>query len=105
MKLIKQAKSIVKRFLQEIEFFRLVLKHPQTPRSARLFLGAAVAYAVSPIDLIPDFIPVGGHLDDVIVLPVLIWLALRLIPKDVIAECRARQKEDASGQQRPEPYR
>lgn len=90
---------IIKRFSQEIEFYRLVLKHPLTPRASRVFLAAAIAYAVSPIDLIPDFIPVIGHLDDLIVLPALIWLALRLIPKDVIADCRNRQKESVSGQQ------
>jgi len=98
MKLTERARLIVKRFSQEIEFYRLVLKHPRTPRASRFFLGAAIAYAVSPIDLIPDFIPVIGHLDDVIILPVLIWFALRLIPKDVIAECRNRVKENTSGQ-------
>jgi len=92
MKLIERARTIIKRFSQEIAFYRLVLKHPRTPRTARFFLGLAIVYAVSPIDLIPDFIPVIGHLDDVIVLPVLIWLAIRLIPKDVIAECRNRQR-------------
>jgi len=97
MKLVERARSLISRFSQEIRVYRLVLKHPRTPRLARVLLGAAVAYAVSPIDLIPDFIPVVGHLDDVIVLPVLIWLALRLIPTDVFVECRKRQ--NASGQQ------
>jgi uncharacterized membrane protein YkvA (DUF1232 family) len=83
--------------LHEIAFYRLVLKHPRTPRAARFLLAAAIAYAVSPIDLIPDFIPVLGHLDDVIILPVLIWLALRLIPKDVMIECRNQQRETARG--------
>ncbi len=99
MKLTERARSIIKWSSQEIAFYRVVLKHPRTPHTSRFLLGAAITYAVSPIDLIPDFIPVIGHLDDVIVLPVLIWLALRLIPKDVIAECRNRQKENASGQQ------
>jgi uncharacterized membrane protein YkvA (DUF1232 family) len=66
------------------------------------FLGSAIAYAVSPIDLIPDFIPVVGHLDDVIIVPTLIWIALRLVPKDVIAECRNLQMETKNGQ--PERY-
>lgn len=93
MKVIERARAIVKRFSLEVEFYRQVLKHPRTPRAARFLLGAAIAYAVSPIDLIPDFIPAIGHLDDAIILPVLIWLALRLIPKDVLAECRARQAQ------------
>ena len=88
MKLRERVRWIVNRFRQEIDFYRLVLKHPRTPRAARFFLGAAIAYAASPIDLIPDFIPIIGHLDDAIILPTLIWLALRLIPKDVIDECR-----------------
>lgn len=97
MKLIERARAISKRFSREIAFYRLVLKHPRTPRSAKFLLGAAIAYAVSPIDLIPDFIPVIGHLDDIIVLPALVWLAIRLIPKDVIAECRNRQQPDENG--------
>lgn len=66
------------------------LRHPGTPRWARFFAWAAVIYALSPIDLIPDFIPVLGYLDDMVLLPFLIWLALRLIPADVLAECRER---------------
>ena len=96
MNLIQSAISLINRFSQEIRIYRLVLKHPRTPRLAQVLLGAAIAYAVSPIDLIPDFIPVVGHLDDVIVLPVLIWLALRLIPTDVIAECKLQQLHTAN---------
>jgi uncharacterized membrane protein YkvA (DUF1232 family) len=102
MKLIKQARSFINRFSQEVALYRLVLKHPRTPRAAMFFLGSAIAYAVSPIDLIPDFIPVVGHLDDVIIVPTLIWIALRLVPKDVIAECRNLQMETKNGQ--PERY-
>ncbi|MCE9612736.1 MAG: DUF1232 domain-containing protein [Lentisphaerae bacterium] len=97
MHVIERARSIARRFSQELEFYRLVLKHPRTPCASRWFLGAAIAYAVSPIDLIPDVIPVIGHLDDVVILPVLIWLARRLLPQDVIAECRNRQKAHETG--------
>ena len=83
-------KAIVVRFQREIGFYRAVLADPRTPRAARWLLGLALAYAVSPVDLIPDFIPVLGHLDDVLLVPLLLWLALRLIPKDVIAEHRGR---------------
>ena len=68
----------------------MALRHPRTPRLARILAWATVIYALSPIDLIPDFIPVLGYLDDMIVLPVLVWLALRLMPADVLAECRER---------------
>ncbi len=64
-----------------------VLRHPRTPRLVRLLAVLVVAYALSPIALTPNFIPVLGFLDDVIILPALIWLALRLIPADVRQEC------------------
>lgn len=60
---------------------------------ARVLAFVVVAYALSPIDLVPDFIPVLGYLDDVILLPGLIWLAVRLIPEPVLAACRARADE------------
>ena len=63
-------------------------RHPQAPWYAKALGAFVVAYALSPIDLIPDFIPVLGYLDDVILLPALIWLAIRLIPAPVLAECR-----------------
>jgi uncharacterized membrane protein YkvA (DUF1232 family) len=71
----------------------LAARDPRTPWYARAVVAAVAAYALSPIDLIPDFIPVLGLLDDVLVLPLGITLALRLIPEDVIGECRARAAE------------
>ncbi|WP_420472658.1 YkvA family protein [Noviherbaspirillum sp. ST9] len=65
-------------------------KHAGTPLAAKLLCVFVVAYALSPIDLIPDFIPVLGYLDDVILLPCLIWVAVRLVPPDVLAECRTK---------------
>jgi uncharacterized membrane protein YkvA (DUF1232 family) len=64
--------------------------HPGTPWAAKALGVFVVAYALSPIDLIPDFIPVLGYLDDVLLLPVLIWLTVRLIPPAVLQECRAQ---------------
>lgn len=63
-------------------------RHPQTPLHAKIFAVLVVAYAFSPIDLIPDFIPVLGLLDDAILLPIGIWLALKLVPAPVLAESR-----------------
>jgi uncharacterized membrane protein YkvA (DUF1232 family) len=68
----------------------LAARDPRTPWHARVVVAAVAAYALSPIDLIPDFIPVLGLLDDAVLLPLGITLALRLIPAEVIAECRAR---------------
>ncbi len=66
----------------------LALKDPRTPFLARVIIVCAVAYAVSPIDLIPDFIPILGQLDDLLILPALIVLAIKLIPPEVSARCR-----------------
>lgn len=63
-------------------------RHPRTPRVAKALCVFVVAYALSPIDLIPDFIPVLGYVDDALLLPGLIWLAVRLIPEDVLDACR-----------------
>jgi len=63
-------------------------RHPDTPWLAKALAVFVVAYALSPIDLIPDFIPVLGYLDDVILLPVLIWAAVRLLPPAVVLDCR-----------------
>jgi uncharacterized membrane protein YkvA (DUF1232 family) len=76
------------RIARELEFYRRLLRHPDTPRSARLLLAAAIGYLMLPFDLIPDFIPVLGHLDDAILVPGLVALALRRVPPSVIAECR-----------------
>jgi uncharacterized membrane protein YkvA (DUF1232 family) len=67
--------------------------HPRAPWGAKALGVFVVAYALSPIDLIPDFVPVLGYLDDVILLPGLIWMAVRMLPADVLTECR-QQVED-----------
>lgn len=74
---------------RELRVYRAIARHPRTPRLARWCLAGAVGYALLPFDLIPDFIPVVGHLDDVVVIPALIAAGLWLVPRDVIAECRA----------------
>jgi uncharacterized membrane protein YkvA (DUF1232 family) len=88
MRLFERLRGLIKRFVQEIEFYRRVLRHPKTPFISKLLLGLAIAYVLSPIDIIPDFIPGLGHLDDLIVLPLLIGLAVILIPKSVFIDCR-----------------
>jgi len=69
------------------------LKHPQTPWYARLFAAIVTAYALSPIDLIPDFIPVLGYLDDLLIVPAGIWLLLRMVPDPVLNDSRNQADE------------
>lgn len=64
-------------------------RDPRTPWFAKALGALVVAYALSPIDLIPDFIPILGYVDDVLLLPALIWLAVKLLPQDVLAACRS----------------
>jgi uncharacterized membrane protein YkvA (DUF1232 family) len=71
----------------------LAYRDRRTPWYARLFAGCVVAYAFSPLDLIPDFIPVLGYLDDLILLPLGVALALKMIPPEVMVDSRARAKE------------
>jgi uncharacterized membrane protein YkvA (DUF1232 family) len=71
-------KRRLERLKREIHVYRLAMEDQRTPRMAKWLLGLAIAYALSPIDLIPDFIPVIGHLDDIIIVPALFWLAASL---------------------------
>ena len=71
----------------------LAARDPRTPWYAKLLVAGIVAYAFSPIDLIPDFVPVLGYLDDLILIPIGIALAMKLVPHSVLAECRARAQE------------
>lgn len=66
----------------------LAARDPRTPWYAKALAAVVVAYALSPIDLIPDFIPVLGYLDDIVIVPLGLWLVLRMIPAEVMEECR-----------------
>lgn len=79
--------------MTEIPAAALAIGHKDTPRLAKIICAVAVGYALSPIDLIPDFVPVIGYIDDIIVLWGLIYMAVRLIPDDVMEECRENHGE------------
>jgi uncharacterized membrane protein YkvA (DUF1232 family) len=66
------------------------VRDPRTPWYVKLLAGMMVAYALSPIDLIPDFLPLIGYLDELILLPVVMWIALRLVPPEALADARLR---------------
>jgi len=74
----------------------LASRDPRVPWYAKAVAVAVAAYALSPIDLVPDFIPVIGYLDDLIIVPLGIWLVVSLVPDEVMVECRARA--DAAAQ-------
>ena len=82
-------RDTARRLKREAMVVYLACRHPRTPWYAKLLAGCVVAYAFSPIDLVPDFIPVLGYVDDVILIPLGVALVLRLLPADVVAECRA----------------
>ena len=75
---------------RDIPALYLALKSKKTPAAAKILAGLTVALALSPIDLIPDFVPVLGYLDDVLLLPALIALTVRLIPAEILEDCRGR---------------
>lgn len=81
-------KERAKKLKQDVPAVFLALKDRDTPLLAKILAGITVAYALSPIDLIPDFVPVLGYLDDVLLLPALIALTVRLIPKKVWVRCQ-----------------
>lgn len=80
-------KERVQKLKTQIPALYLALKDKETPVIAKVLAALAVAYALSPVDLIPDFIPVLGYLDDILLLPGMIALTLKLIPKDVWERC------------------
>ena len=91
--LIEKWKRRAKQLKIEIYAIYLAYKNPRVPWYARIFAACVVGYAFSPIDLIPDPIPILGYLDDLILIPLGVVLALKMIPKEVMAECRERSQE------------
>ena len=82
-------KARAKQLKTDLPAVFLALKRKETPWMAKALAALTIGYALSPIDLIPDFIPVLGYLDDLILLPALVALTIRLIPAEVLASCRA----------------
>lgn len=85
-------KARAKKLKIDIPAIFLALKDKETPFMAKLFAGITVAYALSPVDLVPDFIPVLGYLDDMVLLPMLVTLTIKFIPNEVLDEKRQQAK-------------
>ena len=92
-RMMDKIKSKAREIKRNIFVLFLAYKDPRVPWYAKLFTFLVVAYAFSPIDLIPDFIPVLGYLDDLILVPLGITLALKMIPEPVIQDCRDKAEE------------
>lgn len=89
MRLSEKLRSWARRIKRDGVTLWFACQNPRTPKLMKLLCMFVVAYALSPIDLVPDFIPVLGYIDDILLLPGLIWLAVRLIPDEVLRECRS----------------
>lgn len=82
--------NILRKLQNELKVYRLIVSDSRTPKVAKVLLVLAIFSAVSPLDLIPDFIPVIGFLDDIIIIPALVPLALRFTPRAIVDDCRGR---------------
>lgn len=99
--LLSSWQAAVRRLKLEVYALYFAARHPRTPWYAKLMALVVVAYALSPLDLIPDFVPVLGYLDDLLLLPLGIALALRLTPRAVLAECRTQARAALPDAARP----
>ena len=100
---MNRLKERAKKLKTDVPAVFLALKDRRTPWYARILAAAVVVYALSPIDLIPDFVPFLGYLDDLVILPALIAWCVRCIPADVFSDCR-RRAEGMWGGGKPEKW-
>ncbi|RCW51812.1 uncharacterized protein DUF1232 [Paenibacillus prosopidis] len=91
--MLDNLKNKARSMKQNVFVLYLSYRDPRVPWYAKVFAMLVVAYAFSPIDLIPDFIPILGYLDDIIIVPIGIMLALKMIPAPVLLDCRAKADE------------
>ena len=92
-KFIAQWKQQAKKLKIETYALYLAYQDPRVPLYAKIFVGCVIGYAFSPIDLIPDFVPIIGYLDDLVLIPLGIKIALSMIPENIMSESRERAQE------------
>ena len=88
--MFERLRSLGKTLKSELTVYRLVLEDRRTPTVAKILLALAVGYLLLPFDLIPDFIPIFGHLDDAVIVPALVFVAIKMIPQEVLDEARLK---------------
>ena len=93
MSIIEKFKARAKKLKQEVQALYYAYQDPRIGWAAKTLTIFTIAYALSPVDLIPDFIPILGYLDDLIIIPFLITLSIKIIPNDILEECRQKAKE------------
>ena len=98
--MLEPLKSLRRTFKRELAVYRAVLNDAQTPRISKMCLGLAIGYVLMPFDLIPDFIPVLGQLDDAVIVPGLVWLALKWVPPDVMQRCRETVQNEIASEEK-----
>ncbi len=91
--MLSRLKTMAKKLKSNLMVMYLAYRDPRVPLFTKIFAICVVAYAFSPVDLIPDFIPILGYLDDLILVPLGVYIALRLFPKEVLEDYRARAEE------------
>lgn len=95
MGLLSKLKQKAKQLKSEVQVLMIAYKDKRTPLSAKILISITVGYLLSPIDLIPDFIPVLGLLDDLIIVPLLITFSIKLIPQNVLNDAREKVKNNS----------
>jgi uncharacterized membrane protein YkvA (DUF1232 family) len=91
--MLNKLKEKAKQITQKLSILYIAYKRKDVPIFAKIIIIVAIIYALSPIDLIPDFIPVLGYLDDLIILPLLIYVSIKIIPEKILEECKEEAKE------------
>jgi uncharacterized membrane protein YkvA (DUF1232 family) len=93
-RLLENLKQRARELKSQAQVLMIAYKDSRTPVAAKILIGITVGYLLSPIDLIPDFIPVLGLLDDIIIVPALVMLSIRLIPENVLVEAKEQVKKN-----------
>lgn len=92
-KILPALKEKIKELKYNLQALSIAYRRKDVPVYAKIAIIITVCYALSPIDLIPDFIPVLGYLDDLVLVPLFIFISIKLIPKDIMDECREQAKD------------